>query len=60
MRVIAIYCIKSIDTGKVYVGKSVNVKARWYAHRSALKDSAFILCVTVTSKDTRASGGVRF
>lgn len=41
MRVIAIYCIKSIDTGKVYVGKSVNVKARWYAHRSALKDTAF-------------------
>lgn len=31
---IGIYCIRHIETSKRYVGKSINIEARWCAHRS--------------------------
>ena len=32
-----IYRIKNLQNGKIYIGKSKNIKRRWIAHKSALK-----------------------
>ena len=36
MRVSGIYSIVHIESGKTYVGSSINIKQRWNKHRSAL------------------------
>ena len=36
---IGIYCIEHITTGRKYIGKSVNIEARWSAHKWALQQS---------------------
>lgn len=37
MKICGIYCIKNTATGKVYVGSSVNIHARWKTHQSSLR-----------------------
>ena len=34
-----IYCIKNLENGKIYIGKSVNIKNRWISHRNTLKNN---------------------
>lgn len=40
-RIVGIYSITNRVNGKVYVGKSVDVKSRWAAHKSALKKETY-------------------
>lgn len=37
MKKCGIYSITQISTGKRYIGSSVNIKRRWYSHKSALR-----------------------
>jgi group I intron endonuclease len=41
--VIGIYCIRNKINGKQYVGKSINIKARWAAHKSLNSKSCYYL-----------------
>ena len=36
MKISGIYSILHNDSGKIYIGSSINIKQRWNAHRSAL------------------------
>ncbi|MER8924279.1 GIY-YIG nuclease family protein [Mesorhizobium sp. M0859] len=31
---IGIYCIRHVESGKRYIGKSIDIERRWYAHRT--------------------------
>jgi group I intron endonuclease len=36
-KISGIYAIRHAETGKVYIGSSINIKQRWNAHKSALQ-----------------------
>ena len=35
-KVVGIYCIKNIISGKMYIGSSINIECRWKQHRYQL------------------------
>lgn len=37
MKICGVYKITNKETGKFYIGSSVDIRQRWYAHKSKLR-----------------------
>lgn len=42
-KICGIYYIKNTSNNNIYVGQSTNIKARFYAHKSALNKSSDVM-----------------